>query len=134
MSHPNDFLITTAPSAGDGVEGSLRKINQLLARAPHELVPIAVAVKQVTIAGAAGTLEGLGNFTFNAKTRFVQVAIETADVRTDASGAVPTASAGQPVASGDTVLLSIAEAKTGKWIRSSSTSATAQVTQYGGGG
>lgn len=100
--------------------------------ATHELVPLPVAVKTITIADTAGTLEALGTFTFDPDMRYAQIAIEGGPVRTDPSGNAPTASNGQPVIIGQVVQLSRAEAKLGKWIRSTTTSATAQISQYGG--
>lgn len=98
---------------------------------PQSLEPNAAApVKVVPIAAVAGTLETLGSFAFDAATQFVMVSIEAAPVRTDPSGNAPTSSNGQPVAVGQTVLLSRAEAGLGQWIRSTAVSATAQVTQY----
>ena len=105
-------------------------MNVSVTNLPQALRPLAVACKTVTIAGTAGTLEGLGSFTLDADAKFVQVAIETAAVRTDPSGTAPTSSVGQPVNAGQVVLLSRDEAKLGKWIRSTGTSATAQVSQY----
>lgn len=103
----------------------------LISNLSHNLTPVSgVACQSVTIAATAGTLESLGGFTFSPQMRYVQVAIETAAVRTDPSGTAPTSSVGQPIASGTIVLLSRAEATTGQWIRSTGTSATAQVSQY----
>ena len=105
-------------------------MNVRINNAPHALRPLAVAVKKVTIAGTAGTLEGLGSFTFDAACEYVQVAIGTGPVNTDPSGTAPDSTTGQPVLVGQIVLLSIGEAKLGKWIRTTATSGVAQVSQY----
>lgn len=98
--------------------------------APHALTPVAVAVKNVTVTSTASTLETLGNFTFDASTRYVLATVEAATVRVDMSGGTPTTSVGQPLYAGVPVLLSIAEAKTGKWILATATTANVQLTQY----
>lgn len=128
-THPKDYNTTTAPADGDGQESSLRKINLILA-GRHRPVPLS-AVKQVTIAGTAGTLAGLGGFAFSAAAKVVDVTIETAQVRVDTFGGTPTASNGVPINPTQTVRLTIAEALAGKWIRTTATSAVAQVQEYG---
>lgn len=96
----------------------------------EELIPIIVAAKEVTIANTAGTLAGLGSFTFNANTKRVVVVIRTAPVNFDPSGTDPTTTVGIPVLAGQIVELSIEEATIAKWIRSTGVSATANVCQY----
>jgi ferric-dicitrate binding protein FerR (iron transport regulator) len=96
----------------------------------HELIPVAVATKAVTIADTAGTLEGLGSFTFSTSTKVVQIAVKGYAVNVDPSGTAPTTSVGQPLTAGQVVQMSIAEAKLAKWIRQTSSSATADVNQY----
>lgn len=96
----------------------------------HMLIPVAVACKKVTIADTAGTLETLGSFTFDATTKVVLVTIESNPVRFDPSGNAPDTTTGQPVVAGQPVQISISEAKTAKWIRSTASSATAQISQY----
>lgn len=40
MTHPNDFSTVVTPAAGDGQEGSLRKINQILSDARSGVAPL----------------------------------------------------------------------------------------------
>ena len=58
MSHPNDFSSITSPATGDGSEGSLRKINRILATtsgqrttAPSNSAPITTAANITLAAG-----------------------------------------------------------------------------------
>lgn len=105
-------------------------MNQRITNLGYELQPVAVACQKVTISSTAGTLEGLGSFTFDASTKVVLVTVESNPARVDPSGTAPTTLVGQPVVAGQQVMLSIAEAKAAKWIRSTGGDATAQVSQY----
>lgn len=96
----------------------------------EELIPIAVACKAVTIANTAGTLESLGSFTLNGSTRRVVVVMRDNPVNFDPSGNDPTTTVGIPVLVGQIIEMSVEEAKTAKWIRSTGSSGTANVCQY----
>lgn len=97
---------------------------------PHALTPLAIATKAVAITATASTLPTLGSFTFSDNMRYVQLANGAATVRTDPSGNAPTSSVGQPVLAGQVLLLSRAEALTGKWILATGTSSIVQLNQY----
>ena len=102
----------------------------LISNLPHNLTPLPVAVKNVTVTSTASTLETLGSFTFDAAMRYVLATVEAASVRVDMSGGTPTTTVGQPLYAGVPVYLSRAEALTGKWILATATTANVQLTQY----
>jgi hypothetical protein len=63
MPHPNDFKTTTAPESGDGVEGSLRKINQLLDSAANSASALTVQGQGFTSSVSIGRPENATAYT-----------------------------------------------------------------------
>lgn len=67
MTHPNDFSTVVTPAQGDGPEGSLRKINRILATgsgqrttAPSNSGPITTAADITLAAGDKLEIQNLG--------------------------------------------------------------------------
>lgn len=67
MTHPNDFSTVVTPAQGDGPEGSLRKINRILATgsgqrttAPSNSAPITTAADITLAAGDKLFIQNLG--------------------------------------------------------------------------
>jgi hypothetical protein len=56
MTHPNDFSTVVAPEKGDGQEGSLRKINKILADARSGTAPLGLTA--ATAANKATFIRG----------------------------------------------------------------------------
>lgn len=84
----------------------------------------------LTVGAAAVTLASLlSGGALHAATRFVEITVETDDVRLTVQGTTPTATLGRLVLADSSRVLSRAEADTAKLIRVT-TDAAIQVTQY----
>jgi hypothetical protein len=104
MAHPNDYQETTEPDNGDGVEGSLRKINKLLdsgtlkvtaVPAPDSDTPVAATVTfdTKTVAAAATPEALVADSTLVESVTIYALAANTGDAfagfSSDPQGAVP---------------------------------------------
>lgn len=95
-------------------------------------VPNGAAAHQgpLTVSSSAVTLLSLlSGGALHAETRFVEITVETDDIRLTVQGTAPTSVLGRPVLADSSRLLSRAEADLAKLIRITA-DATIQVTQY----
>lgn len=97
-----------------------------------EATPNGAAAHQgpLTVGNTAVTLLSLlSGGALHAETRFVEIAVETDDIRLTVNGTTPTTTLGRAVLADSSRLLSRAEADAAKLIRMNA-DATIQVTQY----
>lgn len=104
--------------------------NTRVTNLPHHLAGIAgVPTVAPTLSSTAKKLSELTAVTLNDKTQYVMITPEGGSVRVDPSGAAPTASVGQLVVNGASVLMSIQEATSAKWIVTAG-DVVLQISQY----